>query len=198
MVVPFIARACRHGARLGSQRLSRPMSSTSAPTTARDILSQPTWSVRSLIPNETEPATAGVADKETVTPAELRHLLKLCALPLPKTPAEEQDMISTLQSQLHFVRAVQRVDTTGVEPLRSVRDETDEAVREATVGLDTLRALLDDEVRVGHYQRPKRRVDADKNKGPNEAEDWDALSTASTRAGRFFVVQTKNKTEGEP
>lgn len=102
-------------------------------------------------------------------------------------------MISTLQSQLQFVRAVQRVDTTGVEPLRAIRDETEEGVKENTITLDSLKGILDAETRVGHYQRP-RRV---KQKVESEAENWDALSTASRKAGRFFVVQSKKKDQSE-
>lgn len=155
------------------------------------MLSKPTWSVRSLLPSA---PTTTTDETETITPAQLHHLLRLSALPLPKTQAEEESMLATLQSQLHFVRAVREVDTTGVEPLQAIRDETDEAARENTVTLDRLRSLLDSETRVGHYQRP-RRVRDDQQPAREEAEDWDALSTASKKAGRFFVVQA-NTNEG--
>lgn len=98
-------------------------------------------------------------------------------------------MIATLQSQLQFVRAVQHVDTTGVEPLRAIRDETEAAQRETTIGLDDLKEILDEEVLVGHYQRP-RRV---KEPVESAAEKWDALGTASRKAGRYFVVQSEKK-----
>ena len=39
-------------------------------------------------------------------------------------------MISELQSQLQFVRAIQEVDTDGVEPLVALRDETEEGEKE--------------------------------------------------------------------
>lgn len=147
---------------------------------SKELLSQPTWSVKSL---------ASSSAAETVTPAQLRHLLRLSALPLPKTPEEEASMIATLQGQLRFVRAVQRVDTSGVEPLRAVRDETAQAAGEGTVGLEALRHVLDKEEKVGHYQRPKRV----REKVRSEAEGWDVLRTASRRAGKFFVVQSKKK-----
>lgn len=102
-------------------------------------------------------------------------------------------MIETLQSQLGFVRAVQSVDTTGVEPLRAIRDETDEAVRETTIGLEDLKEVLGREELVGHYQRP-RRV---KEKVESDAEKWDALGTASRRAGKYFVVESGKKSEDE-
>lgn len=96
-------------------------------------------------------------------------------------------MITTLQSQLHFVDAVQRVDTTGVEPLRAIRDETEQSVRERTITLDSLRDVLSKEILVGHYKRPKRV----KETVISEAENWDALSTASKKAGKYFVVEAK-------
>ena len=102
-------------------------------------------------------------------------------------------MITTLQSQLQFVHAVQRVDTTGVEPLRAIRDETEAAGQENTIGLEDLKDVLEKEVLVGHYQRP-RRV---KEQVEDEAGNWDALSTARRTSGRYFVVQSgKNVTEG--
>lgn len=80
-----------------------------------------------------------------------------------------------------------------MEPLRAIRDETDAGVKEATISLDTMKGLLDKEVKVGHYQRP-RRV---KEKLWPEEEEWDMLGGAQRRAGRFFVVQSKkNKDEG--
>lgn len=103
-------------------------------------------------------------------------------------------MIATLQSQLQFVRTVQRVNTEGVEPLRAIRDETDAAVKENTVALDDVKDILAKETLVGHYQRP-RRV---RGKVESTAENWDALSAASRRAGRYFVVENGSKAGGEP
>ena len=105
-------------------------------------------------------------------------------------------MIATLQAQLHFVRAVQAVDVEGIEPLRAIRDETDEGRAEATIGIDCLRAELDAEVRFGRWRRPKRVRDyklADPTPG---VEDWDVLDTAQRTAGRYFVVKTGKGKEG--
>lgn len=161
---------------------SRTFSTAASP---KDILTKPSWSVRSLV----SPSTSAAPPDEAITPSQLHHLLRLSALPLPKSATEEASMISTLQSQLRFVRAVQRVDTSGVEPLRAIRDETDKGFREDAVTLDKLKDLLGEETRAGYYQRP-RRV---KKESESEAENWDALATASRRAGRFFVVQSKKK-----
>ncbi|KAF4471456.1 a-agglutinin core AGA1 [Fusarium albosuccineum] len=161
---------------------------TGSSSTAASILEKPTWSVRSLLPS-----SPSSAPKETISSSQLHHLLRLSALPLPPTPADEAAMIDTLQSQLQFVRAVQRVDTTGVEPLRAIRDETLAAQDELTIGLEDLKEALDKEVLVGHYQRA-RRV---KNKIDSEAEKWDALGTAGRTAGRYFVVESgKKEVEG--
>lgn len=100
-------------------------------------------------------------------------------------------MLQTLHSQLHFVRDAQSVDTTGVEPLRSLRDETAEGVAEATIGLQQLREALAKEIRFGHRRRPKRqRGDKIDTKG---VEDWNPLQTASRTAGKYFVVQSKKE-----
>lgn len=141
------------------------------------IPAKPTWTTHSLLDG---------AAPESVSPAQLSHLLRLSALPQPRDAQEEAALLSDLQSQLRFVRRIQEVDTTGVEPLRAVRDETSAARDEATLGLEQLGDALRDEVTVGHYKRPRRvRKDVD-TKG---VEDWDPLKTASKTSGRYFVVE---------
>ncbi|KAJ9149286.1 hypothetical protein NKR23_g4406 [Pleurostoma richardsiae] len=102
-------------------------------------------------------------------------------------------MIRVLQSQLHFVRDIQSVDTSGVEPLRSIRDETREGLAEATIGLETLREALAQEDVFGHSKRPRRRrresEEAVSGAG-QEVDGWDPLQTASRTAGGFFVVRS--------
>lgn len=98
-------------------------------------------------------------------------------------------MIATLQSQLHFVKAVQRVDTKDLEPLQAIRDETKEARQASTIGLEDLKDALAKETHVGHYKRP-RRV---RERVESEAENWDALSTASKKSGKYFVVESAKK-----
>jgi Asp-tRNA(Asn)/Glu-tRNA(Gln) amidotransferase C subunit len=108
---------------------------------------------------------------------------------LPKSDAEEAEMIKTLQSQLHFVRDIQSVETAGVEPLRSIRDETQRALDEATIGLDDLEEALAKEVKVGHNQRPKRLKEVQVDTAG--VEDWEPLRTASrTAGGQYFVVKS--------
>ncbi|RAH59563.1 DUF726-domain-containing protein [Aspergillus piperis CBS 112811] len=104
------------------------------------MLAKPTWSVRSLLPEESDKPSA-----PSVTPAQLRHLLRLSALPQPATEEEEKKMLETLESQIHFVKQVQRIDASGVEPLQSIRDESPEAVQENTIGLEKLREALSKE-----------------------------------------------------
>src|SRR3954454_3409908 len=97
---------------------TRAHSSVKEPLNVGALLSKPTWSVRSLLPDSSNPPA------QEITPQKLRHLLHLSALPQPKSPVEEAEMLKTLHSQLHFVRDIQSVDTEGVEPLQSIRDET--------------------------------------------------------------------------
>ncbi|CEL00644.1 Putative DUF726 domain protein [Aspergillus calidoustus] len=154
--------------------------------TIESILSKPTWSVRSLLPDpNTKPAPS-------VTPAQLRHLLRLSALPQPSSPEEEQQMLDTLESQIHFVKEIQKVDTTGVEPLQSIRDESPEAVRENTIGLEKLREAMAKERVVGRNKKIQR-VEGERNERPDgDAWDGNALGYAGKTKGRFFVVDTAN------
>lgn len=153
------------------------------------LLSKPTWSVRSLLPDPSIPPSS------EITPQKLHHLLRLSALPPPKNQAEETKMLKTLHSQLHFVRDIQNVDTEGVEPLRSIRDETEEGIQEITIGMEDLKeAFAKEDVR-GRNRRPKRRGgEVFDTKG---VEDWDVLGTASETVevggARYFVVRSGGK-----
>jgi Asp-tRNA(Asn)/Glu-tRNA(Gln) amidotransferase C subunit len=161
-------------------------SSTKGPLDIDALLSKPTWSVRSLIPDKS------ATPIQEITPKQLHHLLRLSALPQPKTQEEEANMLETLHSQLHFVRDIQNVDTEGVEPLQSIRDETEEGIKEITIGLKSVREALGNEDIIGRNRRPRRRrgelVDT---KG---VEKWDALGTAGekveTPTGGFFIVRS--------
>src|ERR1700753_1108709 len=94
-----------------------------------ELLSKPTWSVSSLLPPKGQST-----DLPEVSSKQLHHLLRLSALPPPKNKEEEARMLQILASQLHFVKEIQKVDTTGVEPLRSLRDETPTGEMEAELG----------------------------------------------------------------
>jgi hypothetical protein len=160
-----------------------------------EMLSKPTWSVRSLLPSsslETPP-------EEEITPAKLHHLLRLSALPLPTSPEEEASMLKTLHSQLHFVRDIQKVDTESVEPLMAIRDETDEGMSEITIGVEQVKEALEMEEVVGRNRRPRRRTG-----GVGDfqgVENWDVLGTAGEKVegptGRFFVVRSRKGKTGE-
>lgn len=131
---------------------------------------------------------------QTITSKQLHHLLRLSALPPPSSLEEENRMLSTLQSQLHFVRAIQSVDTAGVEPLRSLRDETEQGKKEAEVGLEEMRAALEgEEVRGKWHRRIRRRKES---KGGDTAKVWDPLAMAERKTGRYFVVEGGKKAEG--
>lgn len=97
-------------------------------------------------------------------------------------------MLKTLSSQLHFVKEIQSVDTSGVEPLRSIRDETREAEKEVEITMDDLKEAFAKEERVGRSGRLRRRKDLPVD--TDGAEDWDVLGYASRRVGRYFVVES--------
>lgn len=89
------------------------------------------------------------------------------------------------------------VDTEGVEPLQSIRDETTKGRQEATIGLKELRGALEKEDIKGRSRRPRRRREVVNTKG---VEDWDVLGTAGekvkTPGGNYFVVRSgKDKAE---
>ncbi|KAI0124532.1 hypothetical protein F4776DRAFT_207792 [Hypoxylon sp. NC0597] len=190
--------ALRHSLRALRAHQTRSISSTASRSSTTDIksiaeiLSRPSWSVRSLLPSTESSDTK-------ITPQTLHHLLRLSALPSPKSAEEESRMLRTLESQLHFVRAIREVDTTGVEPLRAIRDETAQGMREQTIGLEQLKEALAKEDIVGHARRPRRRrgiggagQKEGEDKADPEVEGWDVLGNASETAGRYFVVRTRS------
>lgn len=192
--VPYIARGARWTRSLAfpdrrsvaAPRAILRCSSTKADDGIEDIealLSKPTWSVKTLVPTD-----AQHTDAPTITAKQLRHLLTLSALPEPQNEEEESGMLKTLRSQLHFVRAIQEVDTKGVPPLRALRDETHAAEEEDKISLDSIKAALEqEEVRGKHYKRIQRR------EGPIDtagAEDWDVLGYAERKSGKYFVVES--------
>ncbi|KAF2096712.1 hypothetical protein NA57DRAFT_78308 [Rhizodiscina lignyota] len=159
------------------------------------LLSKPTWSVRSLLPpsndsTNTTPQESSAPTTPEITSKQLHHLLRLSALPAPQDEAEEARMLQTLSSQLHFVRSIQSIDTTGVEPLRSLRDESERGDKERTLGMAEMQDALDQEEIVGnHHKRIRRRPRRIQDEGIKNAEDCDVLGSAKRKVGRFFVVE---------
>ncbi|KAL2197250.1 hypothetical protein P885DRAFT_69115 [Corynascus similis CBS 632.67] len=226
-----MASPCRSLSRLTSRLLSlqiRQSSSQSLPQRPPQhdpyaLLSKPTWSIRTLLPPPSSSSSSSSTtttqqqqqDEEPpiVTPDQLAHLLRLSALPQPPdslSPEEKRlqtrRMLADLDAQLHFVRDIQRVNTEGVDPLPSIRDETAAGLREAAVTVETLgRALAEEEV-VGRCRRPRRRrgntsggssaTRTHTGKGGGQlkpiegVEDWDVLGTAAETVGRYFVVRS--------
>lgn len=150
------------------------------------ILGAPNWSVRSLLPN---PASK---PPSSVTPKQLHHLLRISALPQPVDKEEEQSMIDTLESQIHFVKEIQLVDTTGVVPLARIRDESSAAMEEAMIGIEHLREALAKE-KVSGRRRSIQRIPGEKNSTPDgTAWDGNALGSATKTKGKYFVVEIGN------
>ncbi|KAI8934890.1 hypothetical protein NX059_008562 [Plenodomus lindquistii] len=153
------------------------------------LLAEPTWSVESLLPPKTR-----APDAPQVSSQQLHHLLRLSALPPPESPEQEQKMLDTLAAQLHFVGKIQEVDTTGVTPLRALRDETKEAEREHTVSLDTLKEALSKEKVIGVYHKRIQR-DTTTPVDARDVEDWDVLGSAERKSGKYFVVESERQQE---
>lgn len=149
-----------------------------------EILKEPTWNVESLLPK----AETHDEDLQHINSKQLHHLLRLSALPPPKDAEEESRLLSTLASQLHFVREIQNVDTTGVEPLQSLRDETASGRKEATINLEQLKEAFAKEDFKGDYYKRIRRRQHD-NESQNDTEKWDVLGHAQKKVGRYFVVE---------
>jgi hypothetical protein len=102
-------------------------------------------------------------------------------------------MLDTLAAQLHFVGEIQRVDTTGVRPLRAIRDETEAAQKEQTIGLDTLKEALAKEKVIGKWHR---RIQRDTTPADaKDVENWDVLGSAERKVGKYFVVESERPPE---
>ena len=96
-------------------------------------------------------------------------------------------MLKTLSSQLHFVKEIQKANTTGVQPLQSLRDETAQGEQEAELGLEALKeALAAEDVQGKFHPRIRRRRDATK---AVKRDEWNALGSAGKKTGRYFVVE---------
>ncbi|KAK5136333.1 hypothetical protein LTR08_003706 [Meristemomyces frigidus] len=183
-LTPAHASKCRRAFSTAGPRHDRSNSAETGNVDVEKLLSEPTWSIASLLPRpDARPDHA-----PQLSSKQLHHLLRLSALPPPKDVAEEGALLSTLASQLHFVRQMQSVDTTGVEPLRSLRDETADGEKAETLGLEALQGALDGEEVRGKWHKRIRRPRAERGSG-SEYGEWDPLSTAGKKVGRFFVVE---------
>ena len=84
------------------------------------------------------------------------------------------------------------MDTRGVRPLRSIRDESDEAEKEGEITLDTVADALAREKVVGkHYKRIRRGGPSlvEEEDGKDTAyEKFDVFGGAIRRKGNYFVV----------
>lgn len=195
-----------------SHRIARPVRAFPDPN-IEELLAHPSWSIRSLLPQHSTPTIAGPKEEATanttadrikpedeVTREKLHHLLRLSALPLPKSKAEESHLLSTLRAQIHFVRSIQSVDTTHVKPLVAIRDETAEAREEQTVHVADLKPWFDLEEKVGKNGTVRRRkVERKSMQGkivPGKEGQWDPFQLGvgskegiGRKMGRWFVVK---------
>jgi Asp-tRNA(Asn)/Glu-tRNA(Gln) amidotransferase C subunit len=170
-----------------SRCLSRNFHTTRPASSKLDVdtlLSKPTWSLDTLLPS----TTSSTSNTPTITSKQLHHLLRLSALPPPKDAASERKMLDSLHAHLHFVTHIRSVDTTNISPLQSLRDETATGIKSQGIGLEDLEdAFSKEEVKGRYYKRIRRRQE-DAEEGES-AQNWDVLSSARKKVGRFFVVE---------
>ncbi|KIW88037.1 aspartyl/glutamyl-tRNA(Asn/Gln) amidotransferase, C subunit [Cladophialophora bantiana CBS 173.52] len=192
----------------------------------QSLLETPTWSVSSLLPpssrrsrgrdsttrtgKTSSESQAPSRDEDTpgakeITREKLHHLLRLSALPLPSSPGEESQMLQDLRDQVHFVKEIQKVDTTGIEPLVAIRDETSEHRQERTITRSTLAEFLALEERKGKNGTIRRRRDTyqvtsftpDSQPWKEDPLAWSKVEDPwelgegeeSRKMGRFFFVK---------
>lgn len=151
---------------------------------ADDILpSHPTWSIQDIFEKRSENTKTLISDNE------LHHLLRLSALPIPKNLAEQQGMKKDLQSQLQFVKAIQELDIPdSVKPLQSIRDETEDGMKEQEITVESLADEFAKEEVVGTRGRIRRKKGMKALEG--EEERWDPLALAPRTIGRYIAVNT--------
>lgn len=103
-------------------RVARSYSSKSKKARSAEIESlfeSASWSTKNMLSRS--------GSVQSVTSGQLEHLLKLSALPLPKSSKDQMDILEDLTEQLHFVKKVQEIDTSGVQPLKNLTAEQDES-----------------------------------------------------------------------
>ncbi|KAF4552749.1 Glutamyl-tRNA(Gln) amidotransferase subunit F, mitochondrial-like protein [Elsinoe fawcettii] len=171
--------------RNNQQPASIPIDKDTTTSSAVDIdalLSTPSWDPATLLP----PPGTGIPLE--LTTAKLHHLLRLSALPPPKDKAEEDSLLLTLAQQLHFVKQIQNVDTTGVEPLTAIRDETETGKQAGELTVQMVQDVLSKEEVKGRYA-PRRRRRKTEEQASKKDWEWDVLGNASRKVGRYFVVE---------
>lgn len=104
-------------------------------------------------------------------------------------------MLKTLESQIHFVKEIQTVNTTNVDPLVAIRDETADGIQEQAVTLEKMQPYLDREERVGQNGTIRRRKSAEKI----QDSGWDPFNlgegSESRLKGRYFFVKKAKETQ---
>ncbi|KAL8783385.1 MAG: hypothetical protein Q9213_004644 [Squamulea squamosa] len=143
----------------------------------------PTWSLQDLV------GKGSVGMEPQISEKELHHLLRLSALPSPKNIAEQQRMQQDLQSQLKFVKAIQEIEIPdSVKPLQSIRDETQDGMKEQEITVESLTDEFAKEEVVGIRGRIRKKKSL--KVVVEEEEKWDPLALAPRTIGRYIAVNT--------
>ncbi|KAH6621282.1 hypothetical protein B0J18DRAFT_222473 [Chaetomium sp. MPI-SDFR-AT-0129] len=177
------------------------------------ILSQPTWSVRSLLPQDGQQQQQQDASIPHIPPSQLAHLLRLSALPSPtteplapspsppspetETPQEDPSpILATLHAQLHFLHTLQSIplnNPTTVPPLDAIRDETPAGRHESAITLThpSIQAALANEEVYGRCRRPRRRGSPPPEEGKDGDRDGDGSGMKRKKRRAGTVEQIK-------
>jgi hypothetical protein len=102
-----------------------------------ELIGSPGWILEDLLPpNRLKNIHVKNAEKDSISPETLRHLLRLSGLPPPRSDQEETELLSALHDQLHFVRHVQSVDTTNIKPLIRIGKEYESTDHAGTISYE--------------------------------------------------------------
>lgn len=94
------------------------------------------------------------------------------------------------------MREIQSVDTTGVEPLRAIRDESEQAEKEQEMTLEGMKDALGREQLVGKHVRRVRRRPEEDGVVQDAPSDWRPLDAAKRSVGEYFAVDGKRNGDG--
>lgn len=151
-------------------------------------LSEPSWSVKSLLPRKSEDEST-----RTVSREQLHHLMRLSALNLPQNEVEEDHILQGLDAHLNFVKDIQSVDTSDVKPLRNFHNESQATEHNREITIDSLREALENEELIGkHQSRIRKKLSTDKI--TNDAEALDVSKWPGISDGGFFVLDVVKET----
>ncbi|ORY81500.1 hypothetical protein BCR37DRAFT_46255 [Protomyces lactucae-debilis] len=163
-------------------RYSSSSSASSTPATLDELFAKPSWSTSTLL----APPSTSETPIQPISEEQLAHLYKLSALQLPQDSTERLARRRALATQLHFVRLVHEVDTTGIQPLHNV-----------LASQHTSSLTYDAALAVGQQAKERFKLDDAQCATGQTRLKPDYTKLAKRTRGRFYTVSggLVNKTE---